>query len=115
MRTSPVRRALGGALVTAATAAALLSAPLQAEAAPAGEQATAAVTATCRYVVNNTGVRARYGAGTNYGIYRTLSIGEVVTGPCVRVWNGAEGRYWVKLNTAGGFYVYAASEYLTKQ
>ena len=73
------------------------------------------MTATCRYVVNNTGVRACYGPGTNYGIYRTLTIGEVVTGPCVRVWNGAEGRYWVKLYTAGGFYVYAASEYLTKQ
>ena len=39
MRTHTVRRALGGTLVTAATAAALLSAPVQAGAAPTGEQA----------------------------------------------------------------------------
>lgn len=113
MRTIPVRRALGGALVTAATAAALLSAPLPAGAATAGEQATAAVTATCRYVVNDTGVRARFGPGTNYGIYRVLSYGEVVTGPCVRVWNSSEQRWWTRLYKAGGGYVYTASVYLT--
>ena len=117
MRTVLARRILGGALATAATATVLLSAPLPATAATTAQLAPSSVVvlATCRYVVNDTGVRARYGPGTTYGIYRTLTIGEVVTGPCELVWNGPEGRYWVKLYTRAGFFVYAAAEFLSPQ
>jgi hypothetical protein len=116
MTTVLARRILGGALATAAMATGMLSAPLTANAATAQAETSSVVAlATCRYVVNDTGVRARYGPGTTYGIYRVLTIGEVVSGPCELIWNGPEGRYWVKLYTRAGFFVYAAAEFLSPQ